>query len=61
MKKTKAFQRLQQKTMVHLNRKVKLDAAETDMLRYIEKSREFAAVLDELAEKITTKYLLNGD
>ena len=60
MKKTKAFQRLQQKTMIHLKRKVKLDAAETDMLRYIGKSRKFAEVLDELAEKIITKYKL-GD
>lgn len=46
--------------MIHLKRKHKLDAAETDMLYYIEKSREFKAVLDELAEKITTKYKL-GD
>lgn len=61
MKKTKAFQKLQQKTMIHLKRKHKLDAAETDMLYYIEKSREFKAVLDELAEKITTKYLLGDE
>ena len=46
--------------MIHLKRKVKLDAAETDMLRYIGKSRKFAEVLDELAEKIITKYKL-GD
>ena len=61
MEKTKAFQRLQQKTMIHLKRKHKLDAAETEMLHYIEKSREFKAVLDELAEKITTKYLLGDE
>ena len=58
--KTKAFQKLQQKTMIHLKRKVKLDAAETDMLKYIEKSREFAAILDKVAEKIINKYKL-GD
>lgn len=61
MEKTKAFQRLQQKTMIHLNRKHKLDAAETEMLHYIEKSRKFKEVLDELAEKITTKYLLGDE
>ena len=60
MKKTKAFQKLQQKTMIHLSRNHKLDAAETEMLKYIEKSREFKEVLDELAEKIITKYKL-GD
>ena len=47
--------------MIHLKRKVKLDAAETEMLHYIEKSRKFAAVLDELAENITTKYLLGDE
>lgn len=60
MEKTKAFQRLQQKTMIHLNRKHKLDAAETEMLHYIEKSREFADILDGIANKIITKYKL-GD
>lgn len=47
--------------MIHLKRKHKLDAAENEMLYYIEKSREFKAVLDELAEKITTKYLLGDE
>ena len=45
--------------MIHLKRKHKLDAAETEMLKYIEKSREFAEVLDELANKIITKWKLN--
>lgn len=61
MKKTKAFQKLQQKTMIHLSRNHKLDAAETEMLKYIEKSREFSAILDGIAEKITTKYLLGDE
>ena len=61
MKKTKAFQKLQQKTMIHLKRKHKLDAAETEMLHYIEKSREFAAILDGIANKIITKYKLGDE
>lgn len=59
MKKPKSFQKLQQKTMVHLKRQHKLDEAETDMLYYIEKSREFAEVLDYIANKIITKWKLN--
>ena len=47
--------------MIHLKRKHNLDAAETEMLHYIEKSREFKAVLDGLAEKISTKYLLGEE
>ena len=46
--------------MIHLKRKHKLDAAETEMLHYIEKSRDFAAILDGIANKIITKYKL-GD
>ena len=59
MNKPKSFQKLQQKTMVHLNRQHKLDEAETDMLYYIEKSREFASILDKLANKIITKWKLS--
>lgn len=47
--------------MIHLKRKHSLDAAETEMLHYIEKSREFKEVLDELAEKMITKYLLGDE
>ncbi len=60
MKKPKSFQKLQQKTMIHLKRQHKLSDAETDMYHYIEKSREFANILDELANKIITKWKL-GD
>ena len=59
MKKTKSFQRLQQKTMVHLQRNVKLSAEEVDMLNYINESRKFAAILDDIAEKIINKWNLN--
>ena len=58
MKKTKSFQRLQQKTMVHLQRNVKLSAEEVDMLNYINESRKFAAILNKLAEKIINKWNL---
>ena len=58
MKKTKSFQRLQQKTMVHLQRNVKLSAEEVDMLNYINESRKFAGILDDIAEKITNKWNL---
>ena len=58
MKKTKSFQRLQQKTMVHLQRNVKLSAEEVDMLDYINESRKFAGILDKLAEKIINKWNL---
>ena len=58
MKKTKSFQRLQQKTMVHLQRNVKLSSEEVDMLNYINESRKFAAILDKLAEKIINKWNL---
>lgn len=58
MKKTKSFQRLQQKTMVHLQRNVKLSAEEIDMLNYINESRKFAGILDKLAEKIINKWNL---
>ena len=58
MKKPKAFQRLQQKTMIHLQRHQELSSDETDMLLYIKKSREFASILDELAEKIINKWRL---
>lgn len=59
MKKTKSFQRLQQKTMVHLQRNVKLSAEEVDMLNYINESRKFAAILDKLARDIINKWNLN--
>lgn len=57
-KKPKSFQRLQQKTMVHLQRNVKLSAEEVDMLNYINESRKFAGILDKLAEKIINKWNL---
>lgn len=60
MKKPKSFQKLQQKTMIHLKRQHKLSDAETDMYHYIEKSRKFAAILDGIANKIITKWKL-GD
>lgn len=59
MKKTKSFQRLQQKTMVHLQRNVKLSAEEVDMLNYINESRKFAGILDKLAIDIINKWNLN--
>lgn len=59
MKKTKSFQRLQQKTMVHLQRNVKLSAEEVDMLNYINESRKFAGILDKLARDIINKWNLN--
>lgn len=59
MKKTKSFQRLQQKTMVHLQRNVKLSAEEVDMLNYINESRKFAGILDKLARDIINKWKLN--
>lgn len=59
MKKTKSFQRLQQKTMVHLQRNVKLSAEEVDMLNYINESRKFAAILDKIAKDIINKWNLN--
>ena len=59
MKKTKSFQRLQQKTMVHLQRNVKLSAEEVDMLNYINESRKFAAILDKIARDIINKWNLN--
>lgn len=59
MKKTKSFQRLQQKTMVHLQRNVKLSAEEVDMLKYINESRKFAGILDKLARDIINKWNLN--
>lgn len=59
MKKTKSFQRLQQKTMVHLQRNVKLSAEEVDMLNYINESRKFASILDKLARDIINKWNLN--
>lgn len=59
MKKPKSFQKLQQKTMIHLQRHHELSADEVDMLHYIEKSREFANILDELAEKIINKWKLS--
>lgn len=59
MKKTKSFQRLQQKTMVHLQRNVKLSAEEVDMLHYINESRKFAGILDKLARDIINKWNLN--
>jgi len=58
MKKPKSFQKLQQKTMVHLKRHHELSPDEVDMLHYIEESRKFAKVLDELAEKIINKWRL---
>lgn len=58
MKKPKSFQKLQQKTMIYLKRNIELSEAEVDMLHYIEKSREFAKALDELAEKIIKKWKL---
>lgn len=58
-KKPKSFQRLQQKTMVHLQRNVKLSAEEVDMLNYINESRKFAGILDDIAEKIINKWNLN--
>ena len=58
MNKPKSFQRLQQKTLVHLQRHHELSADEVDMLQYIEESRKFAKVLDELAEKIINKWRL---
>lgn len=58
MKKPKSFQKLQQKTMIYLQRHNELSGAEVDMLSYIEKSREFAGILDELAEKIIKKWKL---
>jgi len=60
MKKTKAFQKLQQKTMIHLQRHHELPPDEVDMLKYIEKSREFNKTLDELADKIISKWKLNN-
>lgn len=59
LKKTKAFQKLQQKTMIHLQRHHELPPEEVDMLHYIEKSREFNKTLDELADKIISKWKLN--
>lgn len=59
MKKPKSFQRLQQKTMVHLQRNVKLSAEEVDMLNYINESRKFAGILDKLARDIINKWNLN--
>lgn len=59
MKKTKSFQRLQQKTMVHLQRNVKLSAEEVDMLNYINESRKFAGILDKIAIDIINKWNLN--
>lgn len=59
MKKTKSFQRLQQKTMVHLQRNVKLSAEEVDMLNYINESRKFAGILDKLARDIINRWNLN--
>ena len=59
MKKTKSFQRLQQKTMVHLQRNVKLSAEEVDMLHYINESRKFAGILDKIAKDIINKWNLN--
>ena len=59
MKKTKSFQRLQQKTMVHLQRNVKLSAEEVDMLNYINESRKFAGIRDKLARDIISKWNLN--
>lgn len=58
-KKPKSFQRLQQKTMVHLQRNVKLSTEEVDMLNYINESRKFAGILDDIAEKIINKWNLN--
>lgn len=58
MKKTKSFQRLQQKTMVHLQRNVKLSAEEVDMLNYINESRKFAGILDKIAKDIINKWNL---
>lgn len=58
-KKPKSFQRLQQKTMVHLQRNVKLSAEEVDMLNYINESRKFAGILDKLARDIINKWNLN--
>lgn len=57
-KKPKSFQRLQQKTMVHLQRNVKLSSEEVDMLNYINESRKFAGILDDIAEKIINKWNL---
>ena len=57
-KKPKSFQRLQQKTMVHLQRNAKLSAEEVDMLNYINESRKFAGILDDIAEKIINKWNL---
>ena len=59
MKKPKSFQRLQQKTMVHLQRNVKLSAEEVDMLNYINESRKFAGILDKIAKDIINKWNLN--
>ena len=58
-KKPKSFQRLQQKTMIHLQRNVKLSTEELDMLNYINESRKFAGILDDIAEKIINKWNLN--
>ena len=58
-KKPKSFQRLQQKTMIHLQRNVKLSTEEVDMLNYINESRKFAGILDDIAEKIVNKWNLN--
>lgn len=59
LKKTKAFQKLQQKTIIHLQRHHELPPEEADMLRYIEKSRKFSNILDELADKIISKWKLS--
>lgn len=61
MKKPKSFQKLQQRTMIYLQRHHELTGAEVDMLNYIETSRAFAKALNELAEKIIKKWKLDKE
>ena len=57
MKKTKGFRDLHAKVLTYIKRGTKIENGKNkDMLAYIEKSRDFKAILDEMAEKIIQKW-----